>query len=250
MDAAQRYIRALYNRLARTLVPSPALGKLLGEWGVGNVENIDLGVNTAIFHPQPNDPSTRASLGIPADKRLLLYIGRLAHEKNTKTLFDAFTLLHREAPGKFHLLVVGDGLQRAQVHALQASTGAVSWLSYCSEAERLAQIYRCADLFVHPGVQETFGLVTLESQACGTPVVGIRGSYMDRIIYSDQRHWAAENSPASLAEAIRTTCRGDLGAAGADASRAVRDRYSWEAVFDRLFGIYRHAISTYNTEDV
>jgi len=38
--------------------------------------------------------------------------------------------------------------------------------------------YRAADLFVHPGVQETFGLAALECQACGTPVVGIRGSYM------------------------------------------------------------------------
>jgi len=56
--------------------------------------------------------------------------------------------------------------------------------------------YRAANLFVHPSVQETFGLVALESQACGTPVVGIRGSYMDRIILPyDQKSWAQKNSP-------------------------------------------------------
>ena len=43
-------------------------------------------------------------------------------------------------------------------------------------------------------MQETFGLTALESQACGTPVVGIRGSYMDRIIFGSQEHWARENS--------------------------------------------------------
>ena len=76
----------------------------------------------------------------------------------------------------------------------------------------LARFYRAADLFVHPGVQETFGLVTLESQACGTPVVGIRGSYMDRIVFSDLGYWAAENRPESLAAAIEPMSRADLRA--------------------------------------
>ena len=58
---------------------------------------------------------------------------------------------------------------------------------------------------MHPGVQETFGLVTLEAQACGTPVVGIRGSYMDRIIHSDQTLWARRKHAAALAAAIVET---------------------------------------------
>ena len=251
MDMAQRYIRTLYNEFACTLVPSPALGRVLLGWGIGNVENIDLGVDTAVFHPDPEDAAaTRTGLGIPPERLLLLYIGRLAREKNVRTLFDAFSLLHRESPGRVHLLVVGDGLQRSLVQSLASDTGEVTWLPYCSEPEFLARVYRCADLFVHPGVQETFGLVTLESQACGTPVVGIRGSYMDRIIYSDQRHWAAENSPESLAEAVRLTLKGDIAAIGAEASRAVRSRYSWQIVFDRLFGIYRDTIAGYNSGDV
>lgn len=251
MDAARRYVRAIYNRMARTLVPSPALGRLLTDWGLDNVENIDLGVDTAVFTPEPDDAvETRAALNIPCDRRLLLYVGRLAHEKNTKTLFEAFTLLHQESPGRSHLLVVGDGMQRPLVNAVQQATGEVTWLPYCTDPARLARFYRCADLFVHPGVQETFGLVTLESQACGTPVVGIRGSYMDRIIYTDQKHWADDNSAESLAQAIRRTCRGDLRAIGADASHSVRARYSWKLVFDRLFGIYREAIANYNGGDV
>ena len=251
MDMAQRYIHTLYNRFARTMVPSPALGRVLQDWGIDNVENIDLGVDVAVFRPGPDDVvETRASLGIPPERQLILYIGRLAAEKNTKTLFEAFSLLHRQQPGHVHLLVVGDGLQRPLVSALAQETGEVTWLPFCTDTEVLARIYRCADLFVHPGVQETFGLVTLESQACGTPVVGIRGSYMDRIIYTDQCHWAAENDPASLARAILRSLRGDLTATGAEASRAVHARYSWEIVFDRLFGIYRDVIAQYNAGDV
>ena len=254
MEFARRYVRNLYSRFSRTMVPSPALALLLQEWGVGNVENIDLGVDTAVFQPVPCAPTegaeTRAALEIPPDRLLLLYVGRLAREKNTQTLFDAFSLLHREMPGRVHLLVVGDGLQRPLIHDLERETGALTWLPYCGDAERLAGLYRSADLFVHPGCQETFGLVTLESQACGTPVVGIRGSYMDRIIFTDQRHWATENTAASLAEAIQKSACGDLPAMGKEASRVVRARYSWKFVFDRLFAIYRDAIAGYNSGNV
>ena len=251
MDASRRYVCSLYNRFHRTLVPSPALERLLIEWGVTNTEHLDLGVDTGVFRPAADGKAeTRAEWGVPAGRTLLLYVGRLAQEKNTRTLFDAFERLHQSEPARYHLLVVGDGLQRRAVQALQAATAQVTWLPSCVEPERLAAIYRCADCFVHPGLQETFGLVTLESQACGTPVVGIRGSYMDRIIFSDQRHWAEANTPASLASAIRQTCCGDLSGTGRAASETVRARYSWKLVFERLFGIYREAVSAYKQGDV
>ncbi len=240
MDGARRYVRNLYNRFARTLVPSPALGALLEDWGLMNVINIDLGVNTEIFRPTPDDSvSTRAELGIPPGRVLLLYVGRLASEKNTRTLFEAFEMLVRAQPGHFQLLAVGDGQQRELLRNILTSTNAVTWLPYCGDSQKLAQFYRAAELFVHPGVQETFGLVALESQACGTPVIGIRGSYMDRIIQSDQTVWARENSPEALAQAIRDAAAEDVKKAGAIASRRVMRQYSWTQVFDRLFAIYR-----------
>ena len=246
MDISRRYIRTLYNRFSRTLVPSPALGALLQEWGVGNVENIDLGVNTSIFKPEPDDSAaTRQSLGIPPATILLLYVGRLAAEKNTRTLFDSFALLHRLHPGRFHLLAVGDGNQRGSLQELQAATGAVRWFPYCGDVLQLARYYRAADLFVHPGVQETFGLVALESQASGTPVVGIAGSYMDRIIFNSQQDWARENSAPALAQAIREATDANLACTGGATSRKVRDLYSWTTVFDRLFAIYRNVVKDY-----
>lgn len=236
MRAARHYVSNLYNRFERTLVPSPALGELLSDWGVGNVANVDLGVDTGIFR-LGRTQNVRCELGIPADRTLLLYVGRLAPEKNTRTLFAAFELL--AADGRFHLLTVGDGSQRSLVEKLRSETGAVTWLPYCAESERLADLYSAADLFVHPGVQETFGLVALESQACGTPVVGIRGSYLDRIIFSNQQHWATENSPAALAEAIRIWSAQIVPESRARLSQQVAERYSWRQVFDRLFEIYR-----------
>jgi alpha-1,6-mannosyltransferase len=246
MRLAQSYVRKLYNRFEATFVPSPELMELLRDWGVRNVRLVDLGVNTKIFYPLPNETNTtRAAHAIPEDRTLLLYVGRLANEKNTHTLCDAFSLLVQRRPDAFHLLVVGDGQQQGQLRALQAQTRAVTWLPYCAEPMELAQLYRAADLFVHPGTQETFGLVAIESQACGTAVVGIRGSSMDRVIRHDQSAWAQQNTPAALADAIEQACQANLRQMGDAAAIAVAERFAWRQVFERLFGIYREVCGDY-----
>ncbi len=246
-EICRKYVTTLYNRFERTFVPSPVLAKLLSNWGVENIHTVDLGVDTEVFTPDIDDrAATRQKLGIPVDIRLLLYVGRLASEKNVRTLFEAFSILHSREPGKYRLLCVGDGTQRGLVQDLGAETQSVQWLPYCPDAGELAKLYRAADLFVHPGVQETFGLVALESQASGTPVVGIKGSYMDRIIFTDQKQWATENSPAALAEAISRKFTQNLPAAGLAASIEARERYSWKSAFQRLFHIYTEVVNQYS----
>jgi alpha-1,6-mannosyltransferase len=237
-DIARRYVRELYNRFAATIVPSPALARLLQDWGVRNTRLGELGVDTALFHAKADPDETRqvrAALDIADDQILLLYVGRLAPEKNVTTLFDAFAQLDA---ARFALVVVGDGSERRHLARLREHNESVHWLPYQGDGRQLARLYRAANLFVHPGVQETFGLVALESQASGTPVVGIRGSYMDRIIFTDQEHWAAENSPHALAEAIRVMAKRDLATEGRAAAARVHQFYGWDRVFERLFGVY------------
>jgi len=246
MDLARRYVRQIYNQFEATLVPSERLGELLTSWGVTNVRAVDLGVDIEVFQPQPDDAAiTRTALGLPPERCLLLYVGRLAQEKNTQTLFAAFAALVRREPDRFHLLIVGDGAQQADLGKLREQAGQVTWRQYCTDPRELARLYRAADLFVHPGIQETFGLTALESQACGTPVVGIRGSYMDRIIFGNQEHWARENSVEALAAAIAAASHGELREAGLEAARSVREHYSWSVVFDRLFRVYRAVRDAY-----
>src|ERR1700726_1127272 len=182
MKLSRNYVHRLYNRFEATMVASERLAAVLREWGVKNVRVVELGVNTDTFRPgNRNQQMIRHSLGVGAGGKLLIYIGRLAKEKNTGRLFRAFEILDERRPKDFHLLVIGEGPQRRQLRRLQAQGNNVSWISYCADPQKLAEYYRAADLFVHPGIQETFGLVALESQACGTPVVGIRGSSLKEV---------------------------------------------------------------------
>ena len=246
MKLTRSDVHKLYNLFQATLVPSEKLAELLSNWGVRNVRPVRLGVNTGVFKPLPDDGAmTRHSLGVGRGQTLLLYAGRLAKEKNIQTLFRGFELLRQRHSNRFYLLVIGDGPQRNKIQKLQRRIGNVSWITYCADSFDLARYYRSADLFVHPGVQETFGLVALESQACGTPVVGIRGSYMDRIICHDQKSWAHENSPEALADAIEEFSAKKLSALGKTAAGAAERLYSWPRVFEELFCIYREIRANY-----
>ncbi|HET9800691.1 MAG TPA: glycosyltransferase, partial [Chthoniobacterales bacterium] len=189
--------------------------------------------------------ATRKSLGVASDKKLLLYVGRLAKEKNTARLFRAFEVVDQRRPNEFHLLVIGDGPERAQLRKLQTRCTNVSWIKYCAGPLELARFYQAADLFVHPGIQETFGLVALESQACGTPVVGIRGSAMDDLILHEQNDWALENSHKALADAVERFMAKPLSIMGKEAAERVAQLHAWPRVFERLFCIYREVCANY-----
>jgi alpha-1,6-mannosyltransferase len=246
MSAARRYVRKMYNRFEATFVPSEPLARILEEWGVRNTRLVRLGVNPGDFRPDLQDAArTREALGIEPGQKFLLYVGRLAPEKNTKVLFESFRILARRQPREFRLLIIGDGPERSLLRRLEAETEGVKWRQYCADPLELARYYRAADLFVHPGTQETFGLVALESQACGTPVVGIRGSRLDGIILHDQESWAEQNNPEALADAIERFSARDLPALGRGAAEKAAAEYAWPVVFERLFCIYREVCASY-----
>lgn len=237
------YARALYNRFARTLVPSPKLAAVLADWGVTNAVEVDLGVDAEVFRPTAEPKAAiRRRLGLPENARILLSVGRLAMEKGMRELCDAFDILAKRRPGEFHLVVSGEGLQAQRVERLVGETRAATWRPFLGDAATLLDHYHAADLFVHPGVQETFGLVTLEAQACGIPVVGFSGTAMDRIVCHERSFWADEHTAAALADAIESAFERDLWRTGAEAAARVRRQFSWKEVFARQFDLYGEVI--------
>ncbi|MCE0483653.1 MAG: glycosyltransferase [Methylacidiphilales bacterium] len=242
LNYAEDYIVKLYSHFTATLVPSEHLRQLLHGWGVTNSVTLNLGVDTATFSPAPRDPSLRADLGLPADKKILLYVGRLSPEKNIEMLLAAFEALHARHPHAYHLVVVGDGPLRRVLPATRHRTnGALTWRSYIQDNAGLTRYYHAADLFIHPGVCETFGLVVLEAQACGLPCVGVRGSFMDANVMVGLDRWASRNDPHDIADAIERFSREDLTVLGAEASKLVRARFSWDNVFARQWTLYTRA---------
>lgn len=243
---ARRYTRALYTRFAATLVPSQSLAATLSAWGINNTSTLGLGVDVEVFNTN-GAVADRAAIGVAPDARLLLYVGRLAPEKNTRTLCEAFEIVRRRCGGRYHLLVVGDGSERERVLDLTSRCGGVTWMNYFGQPDELAKIYRAADLFVQPGLLETFGLAALESQACGTPVVGFGGTRVDDVILHSQEQWARVRTAAALADAIEAMfSAGNVRALGDEAARRVPERFAWSRIFQQLLCIYEKVCANYS----
>jgi alpha-1,6-mannosyltransferase len=241
MNYAEDYIVNLYSKFTATLVPSEHLRQLLHNWGVTNTVTLNLGVDTKAFQPVQRHDELRKELDLPLDKKILLYVGRLSPEKNIEMLLAAFEALYARHPNTYHLVIVGDGPLRRILPATRHKTGALTWRSYIQDNAKLADYYHAADLFIHPGVCETFGLVVLEAQACGLPCVGVSGSFMDANIMVGLDLWSKKNDPEEIANAIERYEHVDLAAMGAEASRLVHLRFSWDQVFARQWMLYTRA---------
>ncbi|GAA1280136.1 D-inositol 3-phosphate glycosyltransferase [Planotetraspora silvatica] len=141
---------------------------------------VNPGVNLKVFQPASKG-AARHRLGLPQDARVLLFVGRIQPLKAPDILLKAAARMVEHDPALRSRLVVacvggpsGNGLARpALLSDLAAELGISDIVRLAPPApqDELADWYRAADMTVVPSYNESFGLVALESQACGTPVV-------------------------------------------------------------------------------
>jgi D-inositol-3-phosphate glycosyltransferase len=217
------------------------------------VDTVTPGVDLEQFSPS-SAAAARARLGLPPDAQVLLYVGRIQPLKAPDVLIRAAALLRaRHAPAAERLRVVvvgapsGSGLAEPKwLESLTAELGLGNCVQFVPPVGRAAlpDYYRAADLTVVPSYNESFGLVALESQSCGTPVVaasvgglptavadGISGLLVDG---HDPRVWADVigellDSPERLAQLARR-------------ARLHASSFSWERTAAGLLGAYGAAL--------
>lgn len=246
----QRYIVRLYNHMSATVVSTRRLEQILDACGIQRLVHVPLGTDVSTFQPQPGRERVRAELGIDPGTRLLLFVGRIAREKNIRNLVAALDHVGAGAPAH-RLVLVGDGELREHVEREIGRRANLTWLPYCESPQKLAEFYSAADLFVHAGRYETFGLVALEAQACGTPVLVVReGGVEDAIEGERPPLVAVDGSPAALGRAIGQFLRsGDRPEARAERRRRIERLFSIERTFDRMVSLYEHLIARRRAED-
>ena len=194
--------------------------------------------------------AARENLGIPPDAHLLLFVGRIQPLKAPDVLVRATARLLARRPALRASLVVavvggpsGTGLREPEsLTRLVAELGLEDVVRFAppAAADRLVDWYRAADLVAVPSYSESFGLVALEAQACGTPVVaagvgGLRETVADGlggvlVPDHDPDRWADV-----LGSLLDDEPRRLRLAAGAQTHAA---RYSWDATVDGLLEVY------------
>lgn len=241
--AIEFYLAGLYNRMRCTVTATRQFERYLKNMGVSCVERIPLCTDVDVFRPVDSRQKVLSELHLPEDTYLILFVGRLAEMKNLPETFAMLDALGEDAHG-VHLLVVGDGEERDMVLEETNKRHNTTWLRYVHDPQRLAELYAAADLLVNAGIHETFGLVSLEAQACGARVLGVRGGGMDETLEGEEPLILAESeTPEDLADAVRRirALREGPEAAARRRERIVRN-YSINATFDALIDLYRRLV--------
>jgi len=166
--------RAYCNRCDRVVVPSTAMREEIQSYGLRTpVEVIPTGIDLSRFEGADRW-RLRRQLGVPDTAPLLLFMGRVAEEKNIDFLFDVVARLRPRFP-ELRLWVAGEGPARRRLQCLAEQPwlgGAVRFLGYLNSQD-WRDCYAAADAFVFASVTETQGLVVTEAMAAGTPVVAV-----------------------------------------------------------------------------
>ena len=215
------------------------------------IDVVPPGVDTKLFRPG-SKADARAALGLADDEVVLAFAGRIQPLKAPDVLLRAVAVLRDRFPTrKFRTVVVGgaSGTGRIAPHRLQelaaelGITDLVDFLPPMPPAE-LCRVFQASDAVAVPSYNESFGLVALEAQAAGTPVVaaavgGLRVAVDDGVSgllvagHQPQR-WADR-----LAEAVLDPVRQAELAAHAPAQAA---KFSWERTVDGLLESYDRAL--------
>jgi len=191
------HLRRFHRRAAATLVPTDALAQELAGLGVDNARLLRRAVDTRLFHPGRRDPALRAQWGVDAGTPVMLYVGRIAPEKNLELAVEAFRAAQQNLPAMRYVWV-GDGPARA---ALQAAHPDFIFVGM-QRGEALARHIASADMFPFPSLSETFGNVILEALASGLPVVAYReGAAREHLRSNYNGYCIATGEAAAFVEA-------------------------------------------------
>lgn len=229
---ARRHARKIYNACDLVLAPSQDMLHHLRSWGVQQVRLQRLGVDTELFHPARRDRACWQRFGIAPDAQVMLYAGRFAPEKNLGLLADVVRRL-----GPPHVLVcVGDGPEPPP-----RGPGVIR-LPFTQDLAELATFMASADVFVHAGREETFGLAALEAMACGCPVVVPGAGGLKELIDDQVGHCVATPGAASFAEAVEWVLAQDRSQL-AHQTRMRAMEHSWRQVLPRLLNQYQRLVA-------
>ncbi len=220
--AVRHFTRRQAADVDALVVPSTAISDLMQRYGVRNPTRIiPTGIDLDRF--QGGDGNRfRAHYGIAPQVPLLLFVGRLAHEKNIHFLIRVLRRVRATVPGA-RLVIAGEGPAAGSLRRLVRELrldDAVHIIGNIHDHDRLLDCYRAADLFVFASRTETQGLVLLEAMALGVPVVAAAILGTRDILQPQRGALVAEVEEAAFSAAVVKGL----------SDSALRDRLSREAL--------------------
>ncbi len=210
------------------------------------------GVDLAHFRPLDR-ASAKETIGVPADHKMLLFVGRIEPLKGVDSILEAMALIRQRRPELCRNLCIsiigGDPDEPAHENAemdrlkkLRETLGLHDLVTFlgATDQDRLRYYYNAAEALIMPSDYESFGMVALEAMACGTPVIASEIGGLAYLIRDGQTGFHVPvREPDALAERIMSILQNpDRREAMSQAALAAAQEYSWTTIADRLLAIF------------
>jgi glycosyltransferase involved in cell wall biosynthesis len=237
--AIMAYLKKFHNAAQATMVPTSQLQGELDKVGFKHLSVVPRGVDTDVFSPDHRNEALRSSWGAGSTTRVLLYVGRLAPEKNLKLVIQTYNNLKRNH-ADIKLVLVGDGPMRA---GLEKDNPEVIFAGFQTGAS-LAQHYASGDIFLFASQTETFGNVTLEAMASGLAIVAFQHAAAGELIQSGVNGMLARTHSALDFEMGVQTLLNNQALMQHVAHQACLSAraLSWRMIVERTEGVFHHVM--------
>ena len=194
------------NQVDAIVAPSQPMLDVLRTYGINTqAEVIATGLQTHSFTDADGD-AFRQQYAIDIARPMLLYVGRVAFEKNIHFLLKVVKQLSEVMP-EVLFVITGEGPAEASLHAAVITLGIennVQFIGYLNREKELNACYKAADIFIFASKSETQGLVLLEAMAQGTPVVAIAELGTASILVEGEGAMIALEDEAAFMQKVRS----------------------------------------------
>ena len=255
ISGENKVIRIADRIVASTSTEKEQLERLYGA-AQEKIRIIPPGVDLSHFYPIPPDEA-KEFVGVPLEKRMLLFVGRIEPLKGIRTLLKAIAHLsdNGQAEENLCLAVIGgeledehgnDSEEMKLLYQLRDEYDLQDLVTFLGKRSQdsLPYYYSAADVVIMPSHYESFGMVALESMACGTPVIA---SHVGGLIHLVEDGVTGYHVPVEDHVALSHRISGLLSdkalryRMGHDAF-ALAKKYSWENIVDRVLDLYRELV--------
>ena len=193
------------------------------------------------FYPEPlTKEQIKDMFDVTLQKKLVLFVGKLAHFKGVDVLLDAARLFESKRPGDIVTIIAGDGELAPQLRkqARKNNLKGVHFLGHV-DVSQLRGLYSSADVSVVPSRREPFGLVAVEALACGCPVIATNQGGLPDIINNKVGALVDVDDAFGLSEAIlHEISRPDRAERGRYAAKYALDNFAQDSLMDMLLEIF------------
>jgi len=243
-------VRITQNNADLTIVTSSVMGQELKEHRINNEIVVwRKGVDTDLFNPSKFSNEMRSKLMPDPSKILLLYAGRMSHEKSLPDLVKVME--DKRLQGKAHLAMIGDGpIRKSLEHKTFGHLkDHVTFFDFMTPQE-LAYAYASADIFVFPSETETLGFVALEAMAAGLPVVGVSARGMKVTVKHGETGflYPIKDMHQCVSHIITLAEDSDLRQTISRNGRKDAEEWSWENATINLVDVYHRTIDRVHAE--